>query len=54
MQNGQANNLLLRGKSITAEGTPSIRVWCYEYDKYGKLIGETSPKGNSTSVQSCQ
>ncbi|MBK8187842.1 MAG: hypothetical protein IPK77_11715 [Cellvibrio sp.] len=53
-QNGQANNLLQRGKSITAEGTPSIRVWCYEYDKYGKLIGETSPKGNSTSVQSCQ
>lgn len=53
-QNGQANNLLLRGKSITAQGTPSTRVWCYEYDKYGKLIGETAPKGNSTNLQSCQ
>ncbi len=53
----QANNLLLRGKSVTAESNPSTletRVWCYEYDKYGKLIGETAPKGNSTSLQSCQ
>lgn len=53
----QANNLLLRGKSIMAEGssgTLQTRVWCYEYDKYGKLIGETLPKGNSTNLESCQ
>ncbi len=52
----QPNNLLLRGKSITGEGNSSsleTRVWCYEYDKYGKLIGETAPKGNS-NLQSCQ
>jgi len=51
---GVANNLLLRGKSVTADGTPSVRVTCYEYDKTGKLMGETKPKGNSTDVQSCQ
>lgn len=53
---GQPNNLLLRGKSITAEGASSTletRVWCYEYDQYGKLIGETTPKGNSSNLQSC-
>lgn len=53
----QANNLLLRGKSIMAEGSSGAletRVWCYEYDKYGKLIGETLPKGNSTVLESCQ
>ncbi|MDO8336346.1 MAG: hypothetical protein Q7T74_06220 [Candidatus Saccharibacteria bacterium] len=53
----QANNLLLRGKSIVAEGSSGAletRVWCYEYDKYGKLIGETLPKGNSTTLESCQ
>jgi YD repeat-containing protein len=53
---GQPNNLLLRGKSITAEGASSTletRVWCYEYDRYGKLIGETAPKGNSSNLQSC-
>jgi hypothetical protein len=53
----QANNLLLRGKSIIAEGSSGAletRVWCYEYDKYGKLIGETLPKGNSTTLESCQ
>ncbi|PUA29278.1 MAG: hypothetical protein B0W54_01355 [Cellvibrio sp. 79] len=52
----QPNNLLLRGKSITGEGNSSsleTRIWCYEYDKYGKLIGETAPKGNS-NLQSCQ
>lgn len=56
-QNGaQANNLLLRGKSIVAQGSSGLetRVWCYEYDKYGKLIGETLPKGNSTNLESCQ
>ena len=51
---GVANNLLLRGKSVTADGNPSVRVTCYEYDKTGKLMGETKPKGNSTDVQSCQ
>lgn len=53
----QANNLLLRGKSIVAEGSSGAletRVWCYEYNKYGKLIGETLPKGNSTTLESCQ
>ncbi len=53
----QANNLLLRGKSIVAEGSSGAletRVWCYEYDKYGKLIGETLPKGNSATLESCQ
>ncbi len=53
----QANNLLLRGKSIVAEGSSGAletRVWCYEYDKYGKLIGETSPKGISSTLESCQ
>ncbi|MES2824205.1 MAG: hypothetical protein V4732_11435 [Pseudomonadota bacterium] len=51
----QANNLLLRGKSVEAEsnGSLTIRVMCYEYDKYGNKIGETSPKGNSTNLQSC-
>lgn len=54
---GQPNNLLLRGKSVTAEGASSAletRVWCYEYDKYGNLIGETAPKGNSSNLQSCE
>lgn len=53
----QANNLLLRGTSIVAEGSSGAletRVWCYEYDKYGKLIGKTLPKGNSTTLESCQ
>lgn len=48
---GLANNLFLRGKSVSADG--AIRVTCYEYDKYGNKIGETSPKGNSTNLQSC-
>lgn len=58
---GQANNLLLRGKSIAGEGnlsgttrTIETHVTCYEYDKYGHLIGETLPKGNSTNLESCQ
>lgn len=51
-----SNNLHLRGKSITAEGnngTPETRVWCYEYDKFGNMIGETQPKGNSTDLELC-
>lgn len=54
-QNGQANNLLLRGKSVLAEsgcsqGSMETRVWRYEYDKYGNRIGETQPKGNAGST----
>jgi hypothetical protein len=51
----QPNNLLLRGKSVTAEdkplggtGTLVTRVWCYQYDQYGNKIGETEPKANLT------
>ncbi len=48
---GQPNNLLLRGKSVTAEhnGSLTTKVWCYEYDKYGNRIGETQPKANLSS-----
>lgn len=49
-QNGTPNNLLLRGVSVTAEGstpnTLSTQVTCYEYDIYGNQIGVTSPKGS--------
>ncbi len=45
----QVNNLLLRGESVTAynhAGFEETRITCYEYNKYGKQIGVTPPKGN--------
>ena len=56
-QTGVANNLHMRGKSVTAQGgtgTIETRVWCYAYDKLGKLIKETPPKGNGASVEACE
>ncbi len=47
-QNGTANNLLLRGKRVTHPADGS-RLTCYEYDIYGNLIGETSPKAGKAS-----
>jgi YD repeat-containing protein len=41
------NNLLLRGKVVTASGT-SLRT-CYGYDKYGNKVSETSPRAGLTS-----
>lgn len=41
------NNLLLRGKVVTADGI-SLRT-CYRYDQYGNKISETQPLANLTS-----
>lgn len=38
------SNLLLRSKTITAQGEPARHI-CYQYDIYGNRIGETQPKG---------
>lgn len=38
------NNLLLRGKSVTANGTTLTE--CYGYDKLGNKISETKPNAN--------
>lgn len=54
-QDGTPNNLFLRGTSVTGEGSLGVletRVTCYEYDKYGRKIAETRPKGTS-SLTSC-
>lgn len=54
-QAGVANNLLLRGTKVTAEGNSGAletRVTCYEYDKYGNRVGEVRPKAN-TGFESC-
>ncbi len=54
-QDGSPNNLLLRGKSVTAEGdvgVVSTRVTCYAYDNAGNRIAETLPKGASV-LESC-
>jgi YD repeat-containing protein len=51
-QAGVANNLFLRGMSVTAlnsQGARETRRTCYAYDKYGNRIGETKPKANLTS-----
>lgn len=43
-----ANNLRLRGVSVTAvngEGETQTRTTCYEYDIYGRRIGQTQAKG---------
>jgi YD repeat-containing protein len=41
------NNLILRGKTVTADGQTQ-RV-CYGHDKQGNTIWETSPKANASS-----
>lgn len=54
-QNGEPNNLFLRGVSVTAAGdtgTLETRVTCYEYDRFGNQTAETRPKGNAT-LTSC-
>jgi RHS repeat-associated protein len=40
-----SNNLLLRGQSVTADGT-TLRT-CYAYDGLGRKISETSPNGTA-------
>jgi YD repeat-containing protein len=40
-----ANNLLLRGQSVTADGT-TLRT-CFAYDGLGRKISETSPNGTA-------
>lgn len=41
------NNLLLRGVTVTADGT-TLRT-CYTYDGYGRKISETKPLGTGSS-----
>lgn len=41
------NNLLVRGKAITADGV--TRRICYGHDRYGNVIWETAPKANPLS-----
>ena len=51
-QYGVANNLLLRGVTVTAKNSQGVREsrrTCYAYDKYGNQIGETKPKAELTS-----
>lgn len=45
--NGTADNLLLRGKVVTANGL-SLRT-CYGYDAQGNKIWETSPRGTTSA-----
>lgn len=42
-----ANNLFLRGRSVTADGV-TLRT-CYRYDIYGNRISETSPRAGLAS-----
>jgi len=44
------NNLLLRGQSVTADGT-TLRT-CYAYDGRGRKISETSP-GGTAALAAC-
>jgi YD repeat-containing protein len=44
------NNLLLRGKSVAADG--QVLRTCYGHDKQGNKIWETSPKANPSSCSS--
>lgn len=48
---GVANNLLLRGVSITGKssGVMQTRRICYSYDIYGNKIGETKPEAGLAS-----
>lgn len=47
------SNLALTGKTVTAIGNDGVttitRRSCYQYDVYGRLIGETKPKANLAS-----
>lgn len=45
--NSGPNNLLLRGKVVTSNGT-SLRT-CYGYDNFGNKISETMPRAGLTS-----
>jgi hypothetical protein len=45
--NSGPNNLWLRGKAVTADGT-TLRT-CYQRDSYGRVIAETSPNANLSS-----
>ena len=40
------NNLLLRGKAVTADGT--TQRTCYAYDSLGNKVSETSPRGTAS------
>lgn len=42
-----ANNLLLRGVAVTAEGVS--RRTCYSYDRFGNRISETQPRAGLTT-----
>ncbi len=45
-------NLYVRGVAVTAKNTQGVmetRRTCYEYDKYGNRVGETSPRANLTT-----
>ena len=44
------NNLFLRGMAVTASG--ETRRTCYEYDKYGNRVSQTSALG-TTALNSC-
>jgi YD repeat-containing protein len=44
---GAANNLLLRGMTVTGDGV--TRRTCYLYDKFGNKISETGPGALATS-----
>lgn len=43
------DNLLMTGKVVTSEADNKSLRTCYQYDKYGRKIGETQPKANLTS-----
>ncbi len=45
--NSGPNNLLVRGKTTTADGQ-SLTA-CYDYDRFGNLIAETPPRANVSS-----
>lgn len=45
--NSGPNNLLVRGKAVTADGV-TLRT-CYGHDKQGNVIWETAPKANLSS-----
>ena len=42
-----ANNLFLRGMSVTADGV--THRTCYAYDIYGNRVGETFPRAGLSS-----
>lgn len=48
-QSGIANNLWLKGVTVTDKETNESRRTCYEYDKVGNKISETEPNANLSS-----